>query len=118
MSVSAPLPFSPLSAFLRSAAFAIAAFAAVTLSACVTDGGLRAGSPPVPLGNGLYSTGTSGPPGYGDDAYQRAVRFCFDQGRQLLRVDGTGAAVPRNAGGEVLFRCVGPGEPGWKEPVG
>jgi hypothetical protein len=35
-----------------------------------------------------------------------------------LRVDGTGAAVPRRAGGEVFFRCVGPGEPGWKEPVG
>jgi hypothetical protein len=92
--------------------------ALVTLSACVTDGGLGAGQLPVPVGSGLYSTGTSGPPRYGDDAYQRAVRFCFDQGRQLLRVDGTGAPVPRNAGGEVLFRCVGPGEPGWKEPVG
>ena len=93
-----------------------ALLALLTLSACVTDGSM--GPAPIPLANGVYSTGSSGPPGYGDAAYQRAIRFCFDQGRQLLRVDGTGTAIPRHAGGEVFFRCVAPGEPGWKEPVG
>lgn len=72
----------------------------------------------MPLGNGVYSAGASSSPGFGGDAYQRAIRFCFEQGRQVLRVDGMGAAIPRSAGGEVLFRCVGPGEQGWKEPVG
>jgi len=94
----------------------LALFTLLSLSACVTDGG--SWSAPVPLGNGVYSAGTSDAGGYGDGAYQRATRFCFDQGRQLLRVDRTGAAIPGRLGGEVLFRCVGPGERGWKEPVG
>src|SRR5688500_7060920 len=88
----------------------------LTLNACVTGGAI--GPAPVPLADGVYSAGSSGPAGYGDQPYQRAIRFCLDQGRQMLRVDATGAAVPRHAGGEVFFRCVGPGEPGWKEPVG
>jgi hypothetical protein len=74
---------------------------------------------PVPLGNGIYSIG-SGPAageGLANQTYQRAIRFCFDQGRQLVRVDGPGDARPSSAGG-MQFRCVGPGEPGWKDPVG
>jgi hypothetical protein len=74
--------------------------------------------PPVPLANGVYSAGIGGPASPGDESYQRAIRFCFDQGRQLLRVDSRGVAVPLSSGGELYFRCVGPGEPGWKEPVG
>jgi len=100
----------------RVSVWSLALFTLMSLSACVTDAG--SWSAPVPLGNGVYSAGTSDAGGYGDGAYQRAIRFCFDQGRQLLRVDSTGAAIPGRMGGEVLFRCVGPGERGWKEPVG
>jgi hypothetical protein len=85
------------------------------LGGCVTAN--ASWTSPTPIGNGVYSAG-GGAGGYGDDAYQRAVRFCFDQGRQLFRVDHRGGSVASNAGGEVLFRCVGPGEYGWKEPVG
>ena len=82
------------------------------LTACVAI------APPVPLGDGTYTIASGGGPG--DEHYQQAIRFCFDQGKQLLRVDGRGAAIGQGApsGGELRFRCVGPGEPGWKEPVG
>jgi len=101
---------------IRAGVSSLALFTLLSLTACVTDAG--SWSAPVPLGNGVYSAGTSDAGGYGDGAYQRAIRFCFEQGRQLLRVDSTGAAIPGRMGGEVLFRCVGPGERGWKEPVG
>ena len=88
------------------------------LAGCVT--GSPAGQFPVPLGGGVYTAGSVAPgtAGYHDENYQRSIRFCFDQGRQLQRVDGTGAPLATRSAGEVLFRCVGPGEPGWKEPVG
>lgn len=89
------------------------------LTACVTDTG------PVPIGQGVYTTGNGG--SWFDaggavqaDRYQRALRFCFDQGKQLVRVDETESSMREreNAGAEIRFRCAGPGEPGWKEPAG
>jgi hypothetical protein len=55
-----------------------------------------------------------------DENYQRAIQFCFEQGKQLVRVDATGAPTGQRVqdGGDFRFRCAGPGEPGWKEPVG
>ena len=75
---------------------------------------------PVPIGGGVYTAGSVAPgtAGYQDENYQRSIRFCFDQGMQLVRVDATGAPMTGRSTGEVLFRCVGPGEPGWKEPLG
>jgi hypothetical protein len=94
-----------------------ALFVAACLCGCVTQG--MAGAEPVPAGNGVYTIGSE--PGSGEgihsESYQRAIRFCFDQGRQLLRLDGQ-PGMPQQAGIGVHFRCVGPGEPGWKEPVG
>lgn len=78
---------------------------------------------PVPVGNDGYSI-ESGPgaaaPGVGDEDFQRAIRFCFDQGKQLMRstADADGPRQSGPAFGNLRFRCVGPGEPGWKEPVG
>jgi hypothetical protein len=98
---------------------AAAACAALVLSACVTEAG--SGPMPVPLGDGVYSMGSAHPgdgSGLQDESYQRAIRFCFDRGKQLLRVDGEGAAMSGRPGGEIRFRCVGPGEPGWKQPLG
>ena len=96
----------------------LAAIAMVSgLAGCVTY------PDPVPIGNGEYSV-ESGPgeaaPGVEDEDYQRAIRFCFDQGKQLMRSTAD-ADVPGPSGlafGDLRFRCVGPGEPGWKEPVG
>lgn len=91
------------------------------LGACVTPP-----PNPVPLGDGVYTIDAGGS-GSGrnvaveDEGYQRAIRFCFEQGKQLVRVDGPDGAStdPRQrAGGGLQFRCAGPGEPGWKEPVG
>ena len=95
-----------------SASIPAALLLACALTACVTV------AEPVPVGDGDYSIDTGG--GAGDEHYQQAIRFCFDQGKQLVRVDGQGAAIGQGsrAGGELRFRCVGPGEPGWKEPVG
>ena len=96
---------------------------AACLSACVTP---PAPVSPVPVGDGVYTTGSAGSSGaaYGggieDERYQQAIKFCFDQGKQLVRVD----ASDRNGrpwetpSGEIRFRCVGRGEPGWKEPAG
>lgn len=78
---------------------------------------------PVPIGNGQYSIDSepgARAPGVEDEDYQRAIRFCFDQGKQLMRSSAE-AGVPGQSGppfGDLRFRCVGPGEPGWKEPVG
>ena len=92
-------------------------FVAACLCGCVTQG--LAGAEPIPAGNGVYTIGSETGSG-GDihsESYQRAIRFCFDQGRQLFRLDGQpGMAQPAGTG--IQFRCVGPGEPGWKEPVG
>jgi hypothetical protein len=91
--------------------FLIATFsAALILAGCAT----YADPVPVPLGEGVYSVDSSG---RGNEGYQGAIRFCFEQGRQLLRVDGQ-ARGSAHMGGVIRFRCVGPGEPGWKEPVG
>ena len=83
------------------------------LAACV------AVADPVPSGDGSYWIDSAGS-GYEDDGYQQAIRFCFEQGKQLIRLDipGAGGGAGPAAGGEMHFRCVGPGEPGWKEPVG
>ena len=85
------------------------------LAACV------AVADPVPAGDGSYWI-DSEEGGYDDDGYQQAIRFCFEQGKQLIRLDSSataGASGPGGAaGGELHFRCAGPGEPGWKEPVG
>ena len=98
----------------------IAALAcALCLGACATyDTG---GPAPVPLGDGVYTIGADG--GYDaatgphSETYQRAIRFCFEQGRQLVRLDRQ-PGMPQQAGSGMQFRCVGPGEPEWKEPVG
>lgn len=97
---------------------ALGIVAGAWLSGCVTDGFV--GAEPIPLGNGVYAIGgTAGGAGRGmhDEGYQRAIRFCFEQGRQLLRVDSQPGMAQAPAGA-MQFRCVGPGEPGWKEPVG
>ena len=95
------------------APFALAA----CLAACLTV------AEPVPVGDGVYTL-ENGTPGSGagihDENYQRAIRFCFEQGKQLVRLDGSGAAAGQRpqGSGELRFRCVGPGETGWKDPVG
>lgn len=88
------------------------------LGACVTDAG------PVSIGNGVYTMGSEGP-GSGsrdaiDDERQRAIKFCFDQGKQLLWIDveNHSSTPSQRASGELRFQCIGPGEPGWKEPAG
>jgi hypothetical protein len=90
----------------------------LTVAGCVGDP--MTAQFPAPIGGGIYSAGSvpRGTAGYHEDSYQRSIRFCFDQGKQLLRVDPTGSPVSGRPAGEILFRCVGPGEPGWKEPVG
>ncbi len=92
--------------------------AALMLAGCVT--GAATGAFPVLIGSGVYTAGTIAPgtAGYNDDNYQRSIQFCFGQGKQLVRVDSTGAPITRRSPGEVLFRCAGPDEPGWKDPVG
>ena len=95
------------------------AAAMAALSGCVTYGG--AAAEPIPLGDGAYSIAVEPGEGTGaglhSGAYQRAIRFCFDQGKQLIRLDGL-AGTAQQAGTVMQFRCVGPGEPGWKQPVG
>jgi hypothetical protein len=90
---------------------------ALALAGCVTDPSVQF---PVPIGGGVYSAGSipRGTAGYHEESYQRSIQFCFEQGKQLLRVDPTGAPLAGRPAGEILFRCVGPGEPGWKEPSG
>ena len=92
-------------------------FVAACLCGCVTQG--LAGAEPVPVGDGVYAIGAEPGSGGGthSESYQRAIRFCFDQGRQLFRLDGQ-PGTAQQAGTGMQFRCVGPGEPGWKEPVG
>ena len=91
--------------------------AATYLCACATYGTV---AEPVPLGNGVYSigaeTGQRAGSAMHSETYRRATRFCFEQGKQLLRLDGQSGLPPQAAG--MQFRCVGPDEPGWKEPVG
>lgn len=90
----------------------------VGLSACATyDVGA---AEPIPLGDGVYTIAVE--PGEAgaalhSSAYQRAIRFCFEQGKQVQRLDGQMGGA-RQAGTGMQFRCVGPGEPGWKQPVG
>ena len=72
---------------------------------------------PVPSPDGSYWIDSAGD-GYDDDGYQQATRFCFDQGKQLVRLAPSPAGTGPADGGELHFRCAGPGEPGWKEPVG
>lgn len=108
---AALLPFSNLSLRNLPAGVLVTAWAAaLALGGCVT----YAEPVPVPLEEGVYSVESSG---RGNEAYQGAIRFCFDQGRQLVRVDGQ-ARGSAPVGGQIRFRCVGPGEGGWKEPVG
>lgn len=76
-----------------------------------------AGAEPVPIGDDVYTIGSGSATGVDDASYQRAIRFCFDKGKQLLRLDGR-PGLPQQGSGGIQFRCVGPGEPGWKEPVG
>jgi hypothetical protein len=89
------------------------------LSACATYG--VAAAEPVPVGDGVYSIAVEPGDGTGaglhSGAYQRAIRFCFEQGKQLIRLDGQ-PGTAQQAGTVMQFRCVGPGEPGWKQPVG
>jgi hypothetical protein len=92
----------------------LSALVAAGIGGCATYD--TAGTEPVPIGNDVYSIG-SGTAGIDDASYQRAIRFCFDQGKQLLRLDGQ-PNLPQSGGSSVQFRCVGPGETGWKEPVG
>ena len=99
---------TPVSARLCLALGALCAI--LPLASCVTAAGPA--SAPIPLGEGVYSLGANDAPGY-----QRAISFCFDQGRQLLRLNADGAGMPGQSG-EIRFRCVGPGEPGWKVPAG
>jgi hypothetical protein len=99
-----------------AAALAAAFAAALCLGACATYA--VGGAEPVPLGDGVYAIDAdAGSAGLHSQNYQRAVRFCFEQGKQLLRLDRQ-PALPQQAGAGIHFRCVGPGEPGWKEPVG
>jgi hypothetical protein len=92
-----------------------AALVVACLCGCATYG--MAGAEPVPIGNDVYTIGSDSATGVDDASYQRAIRFCFDQGKQLLRLDGQ-SGLPQQASSGIQFRCVGPGEPGWKEPVG
>jgi hypothetical protein len=91
------------------------ALAAACLCGCAAYG--VAGAEPVPIGNDVYTIGSGSATSVDDAGYQRAIRFCFEQGKQLLRLDGQ-TGLPRSESGGITFRCVGPGEPGWKEPVG
>jgi hypothetical protein len=113
---AALLPFSLLPRWNLSLASQRAGLLVTALTAASTLGGCAtyAEPVPVPLEEGVYSVESSG---RGNEAYQGAIRFCFDQGRQLLRVDGQ-ARGSAPVGGQIRFRCVGPGERGWKEPVG
>lgn len=97
---------------------ALASGVLVALAGCVTGSGTS--QFPAPIGTGVYTAGSVAPgvAGYHDENYQRSIRFCFDQGKQLVRVDPAGAPVTTRSQGEVLFRCAAPGEPGWKEPAG
>lgn len=112
-----PIAFRPTVA-RRAAWLSAASAAAFGLAACATyDMGA---AEPVPLGDGVYTIAAE--PGIAaaaphSGAYQRATRFCFEQGKQLLRLEGP-AGTASQAGGSLQFRCVGPGEPGWKQPVG
>ena len=69
------------------------------LCGCVTYG--SAGIEPVPTGDGVYTIGSEPGSGAGvhSESYQRAIRFCFDQGRQVLRLDGRPARRSRPAPG-------------------
>jgi hypothetical protein len=118
MTLVGSYPSRPAAAAIRAAAWGAVAIAAAGLSACVTYP--TSAPEPIPLGDGVYTIAVE-PEGTGDGlhsgAYQRAIRFCFDQGRQLLRLDGQPGAA-QQVGTGMRFRCVGPGEPGWKQPVG
>ncbi len=102
----------------RVALLGAVASTTVGLAACATYGvGV---AEPIPLGDGVYAIAVE-PGAPRDDlhsgAYQRAIRFCFEQGKQLLRLDAR-PGTPGQADTGMQFRCVGPGEPGWKQPVG
>lgn len=98
--------------------FCVSGSAALLLAGCVTAPATYGF--PAPVGGGVYTAGTIAPgtAGYNDQNYQRSIRFCFEQGKQLVRVDPTGAPLTRRSPGEVLFRCAGPDEPGWQNPAG
>jgi hypothetical protein len=99
----------------RAALLGTVVATAATLAACATyDVGA---AEPIPIGDGIYTIAADSGAGLHSATYQRAIRFCFEQGKQLLRLD-TQAGTAQQAGTSMQFRCVGPGEPGWKQPAG